>query len=303
MTEPELEGRGVSSASRRRFLWLGGIAAGLLLVPNSSLAAKVANAVKRSSGSSSGKSAKSTATKGKSATSRTSSPAKRPSTVKGKSTAKASAKPKAVVKKSVPARTAAQRKAPARTTRTVAHSGGARREIVRVPSRLESPEPFAPGRAFSFGGAGSSQVRSLSLYNIHTGESLSAEYYVNGRYEPEALRAFDNLLRDYHTDEVCQFDPRVLNQLFELRNALGSREAFHVCSGYRSPTTNENYRRAGARVAEHSFHMTGQAIDVFLPGRDLRQLRNVAVAMRAGGVGYYPGDGFVHLDSGPVRRW
>jgi len=95
----------------------------------------------------------------------------------------------------------------------------------------------------------------------------------------------------------------VLNQLHDLRRALGSREPFHVYSGYRSPATNESYRRAGGRVAEHSYHLTGQAIDVSLPGRDVRQLRNVAIAMRSGGVGYYPSDGFLHIDSGPVRRW
>jgi uncharacterized protein YcbK (DUF882 family) len=117
------------------------------------------------------------------------------------------------------------------------------------------------------------------------------------------MAAIDHLLRDYHNDEVCQFDPRVLNQLFDLRRALGSSESFHVFSGYRSPATNESYRRMGGRVAEHSYHLTGQAIDVQLPGRAIRQLRNVSVAMRAGGVGYYPRDGFLHLDSGPVRRW
>lgn len=178
----------------------------------------------------------------------------------------------------------------------------ARASTVEPAAELEMPSSFAPGRAFSFG-AGSPESRDMSLYCVHTGEELSVDYYVDGRYDPGALQAIDHLLRDYHNDEICQFDPRVLNQLYDVRRALGSSEPFHVYSGYRSPETNESYRRLSGRVAEHSYHLTGQAIDLHLPGRDIRQIRNVAVAMRAGGVGYYPQEGFVHIDSGPVRRW
>jgi uncharacterized protein YcbK (DUF882 family) len=314
MTEPDLDGRGVPSASRRKFLWLGGgVAASLLLLPDSSLAAKVASAVKRASSKAgaragSGRRTGSGATAGKGAPkgARAGTAAKRGSGA-GKGTSKVAAGKTAATRSTTTARRSVTRSgvASSRVQRPAYAAGGegsARTSGIGATSRLESPPAFSPGRAFSFG-AGPAQVRDLSLYNIHTGERVELEYYVDGRYEPDALRAFDTLLRDYHTDEVCQFDPRVLNQLYELRNALGSRETFHVCSGYRSPTTNESYRRAGARVAEHSYHMTGQAIDVYLPGRDIRQLRNVALAMRAGGVGYYPSDGFVHLDSGPVRRW
>lgn len=233
MTEPDREGRGVSSGSRRSFLRLGGgLAIGLLLFPDFALAAP-----QRKHGKNSG----------------------------------------------------AARKAATRRT--------------AKPAARSAAKPASTGRVFSAGTSSGAPKREVTLYCVHTGERLDVEYYADGRYEPEALRAIDHLLRDYHNDEVCQFDPRVLNQLFDLRRALGSEEAFHVVSGYRSPETNERYRRAGGRVAEHSYHLTGQAIDVFLPGRDLRQLRNVAVGMRAGGVGYYPGDGFVHVDSGPVRRW
>jgi len=164
------------------------------------------------------------------------------------------------------------------------------------------PGDFAPTRPFSFG-ANAREVRDLSLYCVHTGERLEVDYFVDGRYDPQALEAVDNLLRDHHNGETCQIDPRVLNQLYDLRRAVGSSEPIHVFSGYRSPVTNEGYRRVSGRVAEHSYHLTGQAIDIQLPGRDVRQLRNVAIAMRAGGVGYYPQDGFLHLDSGPVRRW
>lgn len=286
MTEPGLEGYGLSSASRRSFLWLGGsLTAGLLLLPSVSFAAKVAGKVARKD------------TKSRAASSRRATPRG----TAGKASAKrapAGKTSRAVAKPASGTASAARRSAGGAHVRSTVPT----RAQLGTPARLELPSSYAPGRAFSFGG-GASQLRELSLYCVHTGERLDIEYYVDGRYEPEALRAVDHLLRDYHNDEVCQFDPRVLNQLHEVRRALGSREAFHVYSGYRSPETNERYRRAGARVAERSFHLTGQAIDVSLPGRDVRQIRNVAIAMRAGGVGYYPRDGFVHLDSGPVRRW
>lgn len=323
MTEPELEGMGVSSASRRRFMWLGGgMVASLLLLPELSFAAKVSKAVKKASTGSSVKAATPAKQSAKSATQGRSS-ARSTATTKS-SSAKSSRSASASSSKS--ARSSRSAKAGGKGSDTVASrkaqaaskgNGGvasrrdnprgrvvttARADELERGSDLALPEDFAPTRAFSFGGD-SPASRELSFYCVHTGEQLNIDYFVDGRYEPDALEAIDHLLRDYHNDEICQIDPRVLNQLYDLRRALGSTEAFHVFSGYRSPATNESYRRISGRVAEHSYHMTGQAIDIQLPGRDIRQLRNVAVAMRAGGVGYYPSEGFVHLDSGPIRRW
>jgi uncharacterized protein YcbK (DUF882 family) len=309
MTEPELEGRGLSSASRRRFIWLGGgIAAGLLLVPDFSFASKLSGAVKRVS---TGKVVKPTKT-----SSATRAAAANPARTTGKSSAKsasgsASKGTRTASSASKSSARAASQNAPhgriARSARTRGATRGrgsttARAAASEPAAELELPPSFAPGRAFSFG-SGSPESRDMSFYCVHTGEQLNVDYYVDGRYEPDALRAIDHLLRDYHNDEICQFDPRVLNQLYDVRRALGSSEPFHVYSGYRSPETNESYRRLSGRVAEHSYHLSGQAIDIHLPGRDIRQIRNVAMAMRAGGVGYYPQEGFVHLDSGPVRRW
>lgn len=309
MSEPELEGRGLST-SRRKFIWLGGgIAASLLLFPDFSLAAKASKAVKRvATGKSSKPATKSSAAAASKA---------KASASKGKSAAKSNASASKTSRSASKAgkATASRSSAAARKARTASASRNTRnaRDVARSrtttaraaidpAAELELPSSYAPGRAFSFG-AGSGESRDLSLYCVHTGERLNVDYYVGGRYEPEAMRAIDHLLRDYHNGEICQFDPRVLNQLYDVRRALGSNEPFHVFSGYRSPATNESYRRHSGRVAEHSYHLTGQAIDIELPGRDIRQIRNVAVAMRGGGVGYYPSDGFVHLDSGPVRRW
>ena len=325
MTEPELEGKGVSSASRRKFMWLGGgVVASLLLLPELSFAAKVSGAVKKASTGTTGRAATPAKQSSKTSTQSRASGSKPTSSAKSAASAKSGAKSSTASSSRTAhsSRTAkggkgsdkhASRKSSSATKRddaVTARRGGQRGRSVTTASadgvereaEIALPEDFAPTRPFSFG-SDAPESRELSFYCVHTGEQLAVPYFVDGRYEPEALEMIDHLLRDYHNDEICQIDPRVLNQLYDLRRALGSSESFHVFSGYRSPATNESYRRISGRVAEHSYHLTGQAIDIQLPGRDIRQMRNVAVAMRAGGVGYYPSEGFLHLDSGPIRRW
>jgi uncharacterized protein YcbK (DUF882 family) len=146
-------------------------------------------------------------------------------------------------------------------------------------------------------------ARSLTLYSIHTGEIASAEYLVGGRYQQDALDAFAHLLRDHRTGDVHPIDPAVLDILFEVAGMVESREAYHVVSGYRSRQTNEWKWRHGRGVARDSFHLYGRAVDVYLPRRELRDLRRAALTLEAGGVGYYPRSGFVHVDTGPVRMW
>jgi uncharacterized protein YcbK (DUF882 family) len=145
--------------------------------------------------------------------------------------------------------------------------------------------------------------RSLAFLSINTGERLEADYCVGGRYQPDVMRAVGHLLRDHRTDRIHAIDPALLDQLFILRRSLGSGEPFHVVCGYRSPETNAFARRHRRGVARNSYHVDGRAVDVFLPDRDLRQLRTAALGMAAGGVGYYPRSGFVHLDTGPIRTW
>ncbi len=146
-------------------------------------------------------------------------------------------------------------------------------------------------------------ARSVALYNTHTGESVNVDYFVDGRYDRESLEEIDRVLRDYHTDEIIPIDPAVIDQVHWVRGALDSSEAFNVYSGYRSPETNAAARRMRGGVAEHSYHVRGKAIDLNLPGRELRDVRMAALSLGSGGVGYYPWGGFVHVDSGPVRRW
>jgi uncharacterized protein YcbK (DUF882 family) len=145
--------------------------------------------------------------------------------------------------------------------------------------------------------------RSLSFFHTHTGESLEVVYWAGGRHVPEGLARIDRLLRDHRTGEVHPIDPRLLDLLYDLQTRVGSNEAFHVISGYRSRATNGMLRTRSNAVAQYSLHMDGLAIDVRLPGTDLRVLRDAAIALHRGGVGYYPESDFVHLDLGRVRQW
>jgi uncharacterized protein YcbK (DUF882 family) len=145
--------------------------------------------------------------------------------------------------------------------------------------------------------------RKLSLYALHTGERLAVTYYARGAYQADALDAVNRLLRDHQTDEKCEIDAALLDQLHRLHGALGSRATFHVVCGYRSAETNARARLLRPGVAEHSLHIEGRAVDLYLPDRSLEDLRTAALALRAGGVGYYPVSNFVHLDTGPVRTW
>lgn len=151
--------------------------------------------------------------------------------------------------------------------------------------------------------AGRSNDRAISLYSVNTGEQLVAEYFQGGRYQSDALDAVSRILRDHRTDETHAIDPALLDQLFVLRTALGGQQSYHVVCGYRSPETNAIKYRQHEGVASHSLHVSGRAIDLFLPDCDLATMRTTAIALAAGGVGYYPTSGFVHLDTGPVRTW
>ena len=145
--------------------------------------------------------------------------------------------------------------------------------------------------------------RSLSLFNTHTGESVSAVYWADGAYRAEGLAAIDRVLRDHRTGAIKPIDRHLLDVLHALRRDVGTSAPFHVISCYRSPQSNAALRRAGHAVAEHSLHMEGKAADVRLPGVALDDLHRAAVARRAGGVGYYSGPSFVHVDVGRVRYW
>jgi len=126
-------------------------------------------------------------------------------------------------------------------------------------------------------------------------------YWADGRYVPSGLKKISRLMRDQRTNQVRLIDPRLLDQLYELKMKLSPNSHFEVFSGYRSPATNARLRRTSRRVAKNSFHMRGQAVDVKLVGVRPSKLAKAARKMEKGGVGYYRR--FVHLDSGDVRTW
>ena len=158
------------------------------------------------------------------------------------------------------------------------------------------------GRALAL--APSSSARELSFRHLHTEERTALVYAMGQRFIPKALTHLNHFLRDHYTGETGDMDPQLFHLLHQVRRELGTKQAFHVISGYRSPHTNERLRTTrGGGVAKRSLHMDGKAIDVRLPGVPLDELRDAAISLKAGGVGFYPGDNFVHIDTGRVRTW
>jgi uncharacterized protein YcbK (DUF882 family) len=145
--------------------------------------------------------------------------------------------------------------------------------------------------------------RSVSLYNTHTGEWLRTVYWADGHYIREAVRDINWILRDHHSDQMRPMDAGVLDVLGMLRESLETYDPFLVVSGYRSPETNMRMFLRGDGAAKHSYHTKGMAVDLRSERRSLGQVRDAALSLQCGGVGYYPRSGFVHVDCGPIRRW
>ena len=145
--------------------------------------------------------------------------------------------------------------------------------------------------------------KDLSFYNTHTQENLDICYYRQGHYCTEALTQINYILRDHRTNEIKPIDTRLLDFLHDISSGLQNHSAFHVISGYRSPTSNAKLRHKSKKVAAFSLHMKGKAIDIRLPGCPTRRLREIALNLKRGGVGYYLRTDFVHVDVGRVRHW
>lgn len=145
--------------------------------------------------------------------------------------------------------------------------------------------------------------RRLSFVNLHTGESLKSTYWQDGLYVAEELAAINHVLRDHRVAQAGNMAPELMDLLYKLQQSLGTGQPFHVISGYRSPQTNAMLHSHSSGVASKSRHMRGQAIDIRVPGIDLKHLHKAALEMHAGGVGYYSKSNFVHVDVGPFRTW
>lgn len=147
-------------------------------------------------------------------------------------------------------------------------------------------------------------IQRLRLYNTHTHERLDVVYRQGDSFVPSGIREIERHLRDHRTGDLHHFDPELFDLLVDLAEEVGRPGAeFHVISGYRSPRTNEMLRGRSNGVAKNSLHMKAQAIDVRLPGVDTAELRDAALALQRGGVGYYQRSDFIHVDTGRVRRW
>ena len=149
------------------------------------------------------------------------------------------------------------------------------------------------------------ETRTISFHHIHTKEDLTITYKVNGRYNEEALAKINHLMRDWRESEPIKMDPHLIDALWEVHREVGAKEPIWIVCGYRSPSTNSALRRRSSGVAQHSQHMLGKAIDFYIPGVPLDQLRAAGLRAQRGGVGYYPTSGapFVHMDTGSVRHW
>ncbi|MCX7064906.1 MAG: DUF882 domain-containing protein [Proteobacteria bacterium] len=158
---------------------------------------------------------------------------------------------------------------------------------------------------FTLAPSQSHDTRQLAFYHTHTDKYLSVVYYHDGAYDRKGLSQIDDYLKDFRTGTSHAIDPSLLDVLFDIRVTTGSRAPFEVISAYRSPVTNEMLRHATVNtgVAKDSMHLRGQAIDVRLADVPLPKLRQVALHLKRGGVGFYPTSDFVHVDTGRVRYW
>lgn len=144
----------------------------------------------------------------------------------------------------------------------------------------------------------------LPLYNAHTYERLQVTYRdSDGNYDEESLRELNHFLRCHYTQKVVTMDIRVIEFLNLVHKKVGGQKEIEVVSGYRSPEYNNLLIREGRGAAKHSLHLQGKAIDIRIQNVPLQRLRQIALNLEYGGVGYYPEAGFIHLDSGTIRSW
>ncbi|MGF6306059.1 uncharacterized protein YcbK (DUF882 family) [Bradyrhizobium sp. i1.8.4] len=149
------------------------------------------------------------------------------------------------------------------------------------------------------------QTRTLSFHHTHSGEDLTITFKRDGRYDEGALKQLNHFLRDWRSQDETVMDRHLFDILWEVYNDVGGKQPIQIISAYRAPATNAMLRRRSSGVARHSQHMLGHAMDFFIPGVPLEQIRYAGLRLQRGGVGFYPTSGspFVHLDTGGIRHW
>jgi uncharacterized protein YcbK (DUF882 family) len=165
---------------------------------------------------------------------------------------------------------------------------------------------LAGGRAVHDASA-SGDTRTLSFHHTHSGEDLTVTFKRNGRYDEDALKQINHYLRDWRSQDQTVMDRHLFDIIWEVYRDVGAKQPIQIVSAYRSPGTNAMLRRRSAHsgVARHSQHMLGHAMDFYIPGVPLEEIRFAGLRLQRGGVGFYPTSGspFVHLDTGNVRHW
>jgi uncharacterized protein YcbK (DUF882 family) len=161
------------------------------------------------------------------------------------------------------------------------------------------------GAATAHKAVAAGETRTLSLYEIHTKETLTVTYKRDGQFDEEALKKLNHFMRDWRRDEETRMDRELIDLIWTLHKQLGSKQPIHLISAYRSATTNASLRKRGGGQAKKSQHIQGKAADIHFPDIPVKMLRNSALVQEVGGVGYYPTSGipFVHVDTGHVRMW
>lgn len=147
------------------------------------------------------------------------------------------------------------------------------------------------------------EERSVSFVHTHTGEKLATTYFRNGAYDAGSLAKVNHLLRDFRSGEAAVMDKGLLDILYDLQVLAGRESTFEIVSGFRSPRTNASLRKKSHGVAENSLHMQGKALDIRFTGFSTKKLREFALSLQRGGVGYYASSDFIHVDTGRVRFW
>jgi uncharacterized protein YcbK (DUF882 family) len=175
-----------------------------------------------------------------------------------------------------------------------------RRDFIKLAGSGLVVASCAPSLAFA---SLPDEPRALALKALNTGEELETCYFDGQKYVTNELSRIDHLCRDFRRNEVHTMDKYLFDQISLIQSELGVESEVIVISGYRSPATNEALRSSSGGVAKKSYHMLGQAIDFRLDGVNLKQVRDAAISLKAGGVGYYPRSNFIHIDTGPVRYW
>ncbi len=151
--------------------------------------------------------------------------------------------------------------------------------------------------------AATDEKKILKLYNVHLQKKFYAPFFEKNYYKLSGLFEVNKAFIDYRAKEMTRIDVKLINLLYEIQQQLGSDHQFNIVSGYRSKQTNEALRKTHEGVAKNSFHIKGKAVDIYVPNVPLRKLKDIALGMQKGGVGYYPSSHFVHVDVGPVRSW